>query len=121
MIKYLIVAVSIIALSYLAGIWLPWWVITAVSGVVSFLSGLRPAQSFWVSFFSGVILWGGLAYYADFKNSGILSAQIGELFGGLPGIAQVGITALLGGVVAGLGGLTGSTFRRLITRSGGRG
>ena len=118
MIKYLIPVVFIIALSYLSGIWLPWWVIVPSAGLVCFLNGLRPNQSFGISFLAGALLWGGLAYYADYKNSGILSAQIGELFGGLPGIALVITTAILGGLVAGLGGLTGSTLQRLVTRTG---
>jgi hypothetical protein len=118
MIKYLIPVVFIIALSYLSGIWLPWWVIAPSAGLVCFLNGLRPSQSFWVSFLAGVLLWGGLAYHADFKNAGILSAQIGELFGGLPGITLVITTGILGGLVTGLGGLTGSALQRLVTKTG---
>jgi hypothetical protein len=113
--RSLIVMLAILAIAYPAGIWFPWWVIAPTAALVSFLSGLGQGRAFLIAFLAGLLLWGGLAFYMDLQNEGILSQQIGVLFQGLPSIALTLISAVLGACTAGLGGWSGAALRQALT------
>ncbi|MEN0002633.1 MAG: hypothetical protein AAF798_00770 [Bacteroidota bacterium] len=87
---------------------LPWWSVALFAALLSLFVKLSPALAFVAGFLGAALLWGGYAYYLDFLNEGILSARMGILFGGIPGSALPLVTAVFGGLVAGLGALTGS-------------
>ncbi|MBP6183333.1 MAG: hypothetical protein KA479_00230 [Saprospiraceae bacterium] len=115
--RILITFFTTIALAFLAGEWLPWWTIVFVAGVVVFLTGLKPLPAFLMTFTAGFFLWAGLSFWINHLNESILSAQIGELFNGISPLFLIAISGILGGLAAGLGGLTGSSLRQVLRKN----
>mgnify|MGYP006952659816 CR=1 FL=1 len=97
------------ALSFLAGMFLPWWSIA----IVAFLVALLIPQNFGPAFLSGLlgifILWAILALWIDVKNDSILSTRIMKV--GSP-VILVLVTAFIGGLVAGFAAMAGSALRQ---------
>ncbi len=110
-IRFTIAAGAILALALMSQWWLPWYALVAAALAAGALSRLGAGGSFAAGFLAGFLLWGGYAWYLDSRNGGVLAARMGELFGGVPGAALLAATALLGGLLAGLGALTGSLGR----------
>lgn len=86
---------------------LPWWSVALFAGLLSLFIPLRAMKAFFAGFIGAALLWGGYALYLNFGNSGILAERMGALFGNLPGAMLPFITAVFGGVIGGLGALTG--------------
>jgi hypothetical protein len=100
------------ALSFLAGMFLPWWSIA----VVAFLVALLIPQKISMSFLSGLVgiflLWTIVASWIDIKNSSMLSHKVSELFKlGGSSILLILVTALIGGLVGGFAAMAGSSLR----------
>ncbi len=100
------------ALSFIAGIYLPWWSIALVSFIVSLFLN----QKIWAGFISGFLgiflLWGIVAFWIDIKNEHILSHKMAELFPlGGSWFLIILITAFLGALVGGFAGMSGSSLR----------
>ncbi|HXB43488.1 MAG TPA: hypothetical protein VNV85_05495 [Puia sp.] len=100
-------------LSFVAGIYLPWWSIAVVSFVVAFVIPLESWKSFLSTFLGVFLLWATLAWWIDSKNNSILSRKIAQLLmlGG-SSFLLILVTALIGALVAGLAGLTASYCRK---------
>jgi hypothetical protein len=71
-------------------------------------------KAFVAGLLAGVLLWGGLAYSTDVANAQILSTRVAGIFGTGPA-AMVAITAVLGGLLAGLGTLLGDRVRNAVS------
>jgi hypothetical protein len=108
-----IVAIFLTALlSFISGLYFPWWTIA----IASFLVALLVYQKAWKAFVAGflglLLLWSSLAYWIDINNESILSAKIGELIGvGSNSFLLILITGLIGGLVAGFAALSGNFLR----------
>lgn len=90
---------------------LAWWSLPIIAALLAMAFGLRPTAAVLGGFLGGLLLWGGYAALLNVQNGGLLSARIGELFGGLGGGLLLLITALFGALFASLGALTGSLLR----------
>lgn len=99
---------------YIGHQFLPWWSIAIIAGLMSFIFHLNVNISFWAGFLAAALLWGGYAALINAANGGILSARIGNLFGGVNGFILVVLTGIVGGIFGGLGALTGSLGRKLV-------
>ncbi|MCF3108401.1 hypothetical protein LL912_06400 [Niabella sp. CC-SYL272] len=107
--KFFVSIVSISVLSYISGIYLPWWGIAVAGFVVAVLLQQKPALSFWSGFIGVFLLWLFLAWRINAANDGILAGRIGLLLGiGKSPLLLAVITGVIGGVVAGLGALSAS-------------
>ena len=100
------------ALSFLAGLFLPWWSIA----IIAFLVALLIPQNIGAAFISGLsgifILWAVVALWIDIKNNSILSHKISELMKvGGSSVLLIFITALIGGLVGGFAAMAGSSLR----------
>ncbi len=96
--KKLLVIVVLIAVGFVLSYYFHWG-LGFLSCLVFFLVhdfGQRNAAL--LGFISFAILWAGFAGFIDLKNGGLLSEQIGVLFGGLPSTTLVLITGLVGGI-----------------------
>jgi hypothetical protein len=99
-------------LSFIAGLYLPWWSIA----IVAFLSALLIQPKIWVGFAAGFLgvflLWAGLSFWIDVNNESILSHRIAQLFplGGSSGLLIL-VTAFVGGLVGGFAAMAGSSIR----------
>ncbi|MCF8236513.1 MAG: hypothetical protein K9I85_00005 [Saprospiraceae bacterium] len=111
MIRPIAIILSIIALSFLSGPWLPWWTIAPLAAIVCFLLRARPIHAIVEGFIAGGLLWGGLAFFQDQANDHLLSSQIGTLFNGLSSLMVILVTAFIGGLVASLGAWSGAAAR----------
>jgi hypothetical protein len=100
---------TIIILSAILENYLPWWTIAPVAFVVSYLFKLRGFSGFLAGFLGLFLLWGGMAFFMDQSNDHILSSRISVLFiKSAKPMVIVAMTGLIGGLVAGFGGLAGS-------------
>jgi hypothetical protein len=93
---------------------LPWWSIALGAFLTGFIMKTKPANLFISSFVAGLLLWGGTALLINSGNDGILAARIGELFQGIGTIGILLLTMIFGGLLAAMGGMTGSLLRGLI-------
>jgi hypothetical protein len=99
-------------LSFVSGLFLPWWGIA----IISLLVALLVHQKAWKAFLSGLLgvflLWAGLAWWIDMKNNGVLSKKIAMILplGGNT-ILLICVTGLIGGLVAGFAAMSGSYLR----------
>jgi len=99
---------------YIGHQFLPWWSIAAIAALLSFIFHVKVKLSFWAGFLAAALLWGGYAAVIDAANEGILSARIGNLFGGVSGFMLLVMTGIIGGIFGGMGALTGSLGRMLV-------
>ena len=99
-------------LSFVAGLYFPWWSIAIISFLVALLVKQKAGMAFAAGFSGLVLLWTGLAWWINVKNENILSARIGELLGiGNNPFLLITITAIIGGLVAGFAAMSGSYLR----------
>jgi len=113
MIKFFVSILLIALLSFICGLFLPWWTIAIAAFVVSVLIPQRPLASFFTGFVALFLLWGGLATYFDTANNSILSARIaGLVYLHGSSVALVLVTGFIGALVGGGGSLTASFLRK---------
>lgn len=111
--KLLISILVTALLSFVAGIFLPWWTIALAALIVAVCIHQSPFRSWLTGFLSIFLLWGGLAMWIDIRNLHILGSKLAEV---LPlsgsSVLLVLVTALIGAIVGGMGALTGSYIRK---------
>jgi len=107
--RFISAVVTVIILCAILENFLPWWCIAPVAFVVSYLFRLKWYSAFLSGFLALFLLWGGMAFLIDRANEQILSNRISMLIlkSSKP-LVIVAITGVIGGLVAGLGGLAGS-------------
>lgn len=112
--RILISIIAIIVLGYILQLATPWWGIALAAMIVTYVLNKNYWISFLVGFLAVFILWGGFALIKDLSNESLLSAQVGDLLQGLPSVALIALTGLIGGLVGGLSGMVGYSARELI-------
>jgi hypothetical protein len=110
--KFIVSILLTALLSFTAGLYLPWWSIAVCAFVVSILILQRPLRAFFAGFAGVFLLWLIFALIIDSSNEHILSSRIASIFplGGISFVLIL-ITALIGGLVAGMAALSGSYLR----------
>jgi hypothetical protein len=98
---------------------LPWWFCGAVAFVACLVFRLNAGQAFLAGLIGVGLAWGISAGMIDARNDSVLSERIGQLFGGIPPVVVVILTAVIGGLAGGFGGLTGGTLSKLMTTKSG--
>jgi hypothetical protein len=111
--KFFVTMLLIGLLSFICGLFLPWWTIAVAAFIVSALIPQKPVNAFFAGFLALFLLWGLLAFVIDSYNENILSTRVAELLY-LQGssIALVIVTAFIGGLVGGGGSLTASFLKK---------
>lgn len=111
--KFFVATLLTAALAFIAGLKFPWWGIAIAAFLVAALVHQKPGKAFLSGFLALFILWGILAFRIDMANQSILSKRIAELLP-LQGNSYllILVTALVGGLVAGLAALSGSFLRQ---------
>ncbi|MFI5187354.1 MAG: hypothetical protein ACHQF0_11550 [Chitinophagales bacterium] len=110
----LIVAIILTALlSFVGGLYLPWWSIAIAAFISILVIPLKTGKAFLAGFLGVFILWAFLAWWIDMKNEHVLSKKIAEIFPlGGSSIAIILVTAFIGALVGGLAAMSGSFLRR---------
>ncbi len=114
--KFWISVLLIAVLSFAACLFLPWWVIGIIGFLVAIVIPLKPLLAFLAAFIALFLLWAGLSYFISAANEHILAHKISMLFIKMDNpFLLIMLTGFIGGLVAGLGSLTGSFVRRADT------
>ena len=106
--KFLITVILIALLSFLCGLYLPWWGFALAACLVGAILPQRPGFTFLAGFLALFILWGGLAFFIDEANNSILSAKIAQILplNGSPFLLIL-VTGFVAALVGGGAALTG--------------
>jgi hypothetical protein len=98
----------ILILSFISSYFLPWWMVAIAAFLAAFFIGKRSGQSFWSGFAAVFVVWTVLALLKSIPNDQILASRVVQLFP-LPHhwIWLLLVTALIGGLVGGMGALSG--------------
>lgn len=107
---------TVLIVGFVAHLFLPWWIIVIVTGLVAFYFSGSPVVSFWGGFAAGTLLWTCYAGYLNAANQGVLAEKIGQLFMGMSSFQLICISGLLGGLLGGFGALTGSLGKQLFQK-----
>lgn len=111
--KLLLQISTTIVCGYLFQLFLPFWAMALAGFAAAVLfTNRRGISSFAAGFLGGFLLWGGYALWTDLANDSRLSSMLGELFQ-VSGSYLPYATALLGGLLAGFGALSGCYLRRV--------
>jgi hypothetical protein len=104
--------ILIVILSYLGGLFLPWWTVAIAAFIVAVIIPLPPFRSFMNGFIAVFLLWMALAFIMDIRNDHILANRMSEVVLKVKSPITIGVvSAFIGGLIAGLGSLTGSYLR----------
>ena len=79
--KFLAALILTVLLSFIAGIYLPWWGIVIAAFIVALIVYQKAGMAFLSGFSGLLLLWSGLSFWIDSKNESIFSAKIGVLLG----------------------------------------
>jgi hypothetical protein len=112
-VKYIISILLTALLSFVTGLFLPWWSIAFAAFLVSALIRQKPSMSFLSGFLGVFLLWEILAWWIDNKNDSILSQKIAQIIplGGST-ILLILLTSVTGALVGGFAALAGSYLRK---------
>ena len=104
---------QLILIALIAGIlelFLPWWSIA----IAAFIGGmLLPSRfNFLAGFLAIGLLWLGMAVMIDSSAAAPLVGRVALIFMGLPKPALFGVTAIIGGLVAGFAAMSGGALRK---------
>lgn len=94
----------------------PYWVIMILIGVGAALLRLSGFQGFLAGGLGMGLAWLGQAIFISTSTGSPLPNKIGELMGLGSGMTVVGVTAIIGLLLGGFSGLTGSLFRSLFQK-----
>ena len=113
--KFLASVLLMVVLSFLAGIYFPWWSIACVALLVILLIPQKPLSAFFAGFIALFILWSFLSVYISMKNEHLLAHKISMIILKVdsPG-ALILLTGLIGALIAGFAALAGSFLRKAI-------
>lgn len=113
--KFLVAILITALLSFVLGIYMPWWSLALAAFVTAALLKQVPARSMLAGFLGVFFLWGILAWWIDIRNQSILSVRMAEVLPlGGSSFLLIAVTAFLGALVAAFAALSGSYFRRLL-------
>jgi hypothetical protein len=103
------IEISLIAiLSLLAQFFLPWWSLAVVAFLVCFWRSSGGGRAFLSGFLGVAIVWLLYALLIQFRTDGLFVGRMSELlFKTNTQVLPVVVTALIGGLVGGLAGLSG--------------
>lgn len=105
-----------LALAYVVlPLFLPWWSVAIVALVFGYLA-TNARRAFSLASTILALVWGIWAQVYNVANAGLLAGKIGALFGGIGAIHLVLITAAVGGLIGGLFGYLGYSFRQVMSK-----
>lgn len=110
--RFTLATLLTLTLSFIAGLYLPWWSVALVAFLVALLIRQPIGWAYLSAFTAIFLLWGGLSLFITIRNKGVLAQKIAHLF---PLNGQsfylVILTATIGALVAGFAAMSGSSLR----------
>ena len=103
-----------VAIGLLGWLGVPWWSGIVVGAAFGGFQARSGRQGFLLAGLAGAVAWGAAAAIALAGGGEVVARRVADLLlVGRPGWL-VALTALTGGLTAGLGGLTGATLRMAV-------
>lgn len=111
--KFVLKIIAIALLCWIAQYYLPWWVVGIIPFLVEAILPSEKGYPFFTGFYGVFLLWFIYALVLDMQSGSILTNKIAGVFF-LPqwSIVVVMIAGIIGGIVGGLGSLSGNYFRQ---------
>jgi len=115
--KFFVAILLTAILSFISGLFLPWWGIAIAALIVAVVIHQKAGKSFLSGLLGVFILWVAIAWWIDMKNNSVLSHKMARVLplGGNTILLLI-VTGLVGGLVAGFAAMSGS-FLRASSRS----
>ncbi len=111
--KFIISLVVTALLSFALCLFLPWWSIAIAAFAVAAAIPQTPFKAFAAAFLALLLLWGGLSFFFSSGNEHLLAGKMAMVILKVPNpFMLILATAIIGALVAGLAGLTGSFVRQ---------
>ena len=111
--KNLAILISMIGLSHIVSLFLPWYAIIFSIALITAIFKLKLGKAILFGFISIFLLWLLTSTLIDFENEHNLSTKIGELFGGVSTFIVILITSIIGGITGLLGGWIGGSVQKI--------
>ena len=110
--KFFVSLILTALVSFAVCLYLPWYCIAIVAFGIAVLIPQRPFKAFLAGFLSLFLLWGGLSWWINNGNEGILAHKVSVLILHMDSpLLLVLVTAIIGALVGGFAALTGSYIR----------
>lgn len=113
--KFITAIILTALLSFSIGLFpvLPWWSFAITSIIIAIAIHQKPWKAFLAAFIAVFVLWAIIVFVIDNANQHLLSVKVATILPlGGSSFALILLTALIGGLVAGLSALTGSYIRK---------
>ncbi len=116
--KFFVSIIVIALVSFVASLFMPWWVIAIAAFVVSFFIPQSNAKAFMAGFVALFLLWVGLSFYLSNANNHLMAHKMSILFLKMDSVpAVIIVTGIVGGLVAGFASLSGRLCKKLLEKS----
>lgn len=109
--KFIIQVLATAIICFILQSFLPWWSMAFGAAAVAYFVGNSGGISFLAGLFGVALLWLGMAMYVDAGTQSILTVKVNKL---LPLNVFV-LTSVIGGLVGGLGALSGALLKSVIS------
>ncbi len=95
---------------------LPWWTIAVVPAIVHIWRPTSYGSAFIQSCLAVGLLWFGYALYIQINSQGAMSDRMAQVFSLPNGYVLLGISTIVGALVAGTSGMAGYSIRTLFKK-----
>lgn len=101
---------------YFVGVYFPFWVIMILVALVAYLVGASPGNSFFAAGLSFGLVWLSLSIWISIDSGSDLPLKMAELMSLSNDNLLWFATGLIGLIIGGFSGLTGSLFRKVLEK-----
>lgn len=106
--RHVLSLVLTIALAYAAGLWMPWWSAALAACIVMAALRMKPLPSFLIGFLAIFLFWAFWILSRSIANDHILAHRMSAMIVGSDNPwGLMGLSAAIGGLMGGMGGLCG--------------
>lgn len=113
--KFLLQIVIISLLAFVAELFLDWWSVAIAAGIGGYF--FKSKANFFSGFLAIALLWIVIAWKIDHASPSHLAEKVAAIFKTTKPIL-ITLTGVLGGLVGGMGALTGSLLKKDKKKSG---
>jgi hypothetical protein len=105
--------IILIIVGALVGFYLPWYAMGIQAGILAYLLKFPVKSAFTLGFISGILLWGGSAWWLNYSNPSALPARMASLLPLQGSVALLYlVTGLIGGILMGFWTMAGARLRQ---------
>ncbi len=112
--RLLYFTLSLLIISFIGLLFLPWYVIAFIAFGIGYYFEPGGAKAFIWSFMTLFVLWTAKAWFADKNFDNSMAALLGQILGNLSSSTVLFLTGFIAGVVGGIFGLLGNWTKKLL-------